>query len=343
MSAGAADDAPDAPDEAPDAAAAALSDAGSPSSDPQAVRARTPASTTAVTAPGPRLSPDLSPVRPKAMSLKSLQSRRSCNGTLQNDIPVRGYIDGDRDPLSRLDSVSVQLNREVILDAAFDILDAYGLGDLSMRRLARNLDVAPGALYWHFSGKQALLGAVADRILEGPSGSTADVGESGVRDAGPEAGSPDWRARTLAEVDHLVHRLLSTRDGAEIVAASLATGALGVDPVEQVSAALRGAPARDVGLAAWVTVRYLLGAVTELQTARSAGAESDGAGDGSVTRILAGAGLILDGVAAPSGSPGQGPSEHGISGPDTAAPPASRGSQPNHQEADHQEAEGSQS
>ena len=41
-----------------------------------------------------------------------------------------------------------------------------------MRRLARELNVTPGALYWHFADKQELLGAVADRILE-PATATA--------------------------------------------------------------------------------------------------------------------------------------------------------------------------
>ena len=34
----------------------------------------------------------------------------------------------------------------------------YGIADLTMRRLARELDVTPGALYWHFANKQQLLG-----------------------------------------------------------------------------------------------------------------------------------------------------------------------------------------
>jgi AcrR family transcriptional regulator len=43
----------------------------------------------------------------------------------------------------------MSLTRRQIVDAAMDILRNYGLGDLSMRRLARDLGVQPGALYWH--------------------------------------------------------------------------------------------------------------------------------------------------------------------------------------------------
>ena len=65
----------------------------------------------------------------------------------------------------------MQLHKRDVVEAATTLLDNYGIADLTMRRLARELDVSPGALYWHFANKQELLGAVADRIL----GSVDDV------------------------------------------------------------------------------------------------------------------------------------------------------------------------
>ncbi len=59
----------------------------------------------------------------------------------------------------------MQLHKRDVVEAATALLDDYGIADLSMRRLARELEVSPGALYWHFASKQQLLGAVADRIL----------------------------------------------------------------------------------------------------------------------------------------------------------------------------------
>src|SRR5689334_11492613 len=81
------------------------------------------------------------------------------------------------------------------------------MADLSMRRLARELAVSPGALYWHFANKQQLLGAVADRIL----GGVDDV-------------SADWRVRVAAICGQLRDALLSHTDGAELVSASFAAG-----------------------------------------------------------------------------------------------------------------------
>ncbi len=159
------------------------------------------------------------------------------------------------------------LNRDRILSAAFDILDEYGLGDLSMRRLARTLDVAPGALYWHFPSKQELLGGIADRILDAPV---------------PD----DVRQAAAAILD----RLLATRDGAEIVAAALATGTVSRDPAAELAATLDGAT-DDPALAGWVLSRYLLGAAQDVQTARAAGVEPR-----TVDEVLAGVGLIVAGA-----------------------------------------------
>jgi AcrR family transcriptional regulator len=61
----------------------------------------------------------------------------------------------------------VGLSRAQIVDAAYSILREHGLGGLSMRRLARDLGVQPGALYYPMDSKQELLVAVADRIFAG--------------------------------------------------------------------------------------------------------------------------------------------------------------------------------
>ena len=58
------------------------------------------------------------------------------------------------------------LSRAAIVDAGLGILDAYGLGDLSMRRVADALGVQAGALYYHVPNKQSLLAALSDEVLE---------------------------------------------------------------------------------------------------------------------------------------------------------------------------------
>ncbi len=96
-----------------------------------------------------------------------------------------------------------------IIAKATEILDNYGIADLTMRRLARELDVTAGSLYWHFADKQHLLGAVADEVL---------------RPACVPAHTTGWQNRITEAAQRLRDALLSHTDGAELVSASFAAG-----------------------------------------------------------------------------------------------------------------------
>jgi TetR/AcrR family tetracycline transcriptional repressor len=146
----------------------------------------------------------------------------------------------------------VQLTKRDVVGAAIVILDEYGLGDLTMRRLATSLNVAAGALYWHFPNKQALLGAVADRILE-------PVTEPG---AGP------WDEQ-LAQVAHAVRdALLAHRDAAEIVSAAFASRLTTSNVPVLWARSLRagGISAADAELAATALLYYVLGHTIDEQS-----------------------------------------------------------------------------
>lgn len=152
---------------------------------------------------------------------------------------------------------NVQLTKDIIVDAALTVLDEYGLGDLTIRRLTRHLGTAAGAMYWHYPSKQALLGAVADRILA-PCTEFSPTG--------------DWRAdtKTLAEV--LYACLTSHRDGAEVVSAALATGTASTRPDTLLADVLASAPTAASGSSkaldtASILVYFILGATVDQQTA----------------------------------------------------------------------------
>ncbi|MEO8908005.1 MAG: TetR/AcrR family transcriptional regulator C-terminal domain-containing protein [Microbacteriaceae bacterium] len=104
--------------------------------------------------------------------------------------------------------------RADVVAAALQLLDDYGLPDLTMRRLAATLDVQPSALYWHVSNKQTLLALVSDEI----------VASRVVADDTGAAVAADWKRATRAEASALRDALLSYRDGAEVVSSSLALG-----------------------------------------------------------------------------------------------------------------------
>ena len=184
----------------------------------------------------------------------------------------------------------MQLHKRDVVEAATTLLDAYGIADLTMRRLARELAVSPGALYWHFPNKQALLGAVADRILlpvEGAAGG--------------------WRDRIVTTSTWLRDALLSHTDGAELVSASFAAGQSAA--MTQIVAALAAA-ARDAGvaseqaeLAARTVVYYVLGFTADEQSRLQWDAAGALAEVQSVlstdpsSRFSFGLGLLVDGIA----------------------------------------------
>lgn len=121
----------------------------------------------------------------------------------------------------------MSLDRDDVLAAAVSLLDAYGLGDLSMRRIAGNLGVAPGALYWHFANKQELLGAVADSIL-------ADL---------PDPAGARWDVATQAWAARLHTLLRNHRSGAELVSSVLALRGWDASPAMPIARIIAGAGA----------------------------------------------------------------------------------------------------
>lgn len=58
------------------------------------------------------------------------------------------------------------LSRARILDRAVELIEQEGPDALSMRRLGGSLGVEGMAIYHHFSGRDELLGAIGDRLLE---------------------------------------------------------------------------------------------------------------------------------------------------------------------------------
>jgi TetR/AcrR family transcriptional regulator, tetracycline repressor protein len=190
----------------------------------------------------------------------------------------------------------VQLHKRDVVDAATALLDAYGIADLTMRRLARELNVSAGALYWHFPNKQALLGAVADRILQP------------VEDA-----HDTWPDRVRGICGRLRDALLSHTDGAELVSASFAAGrsqAMSQVVIRLADAATAaGVAVAQADLAARTVVYYVLGFTADEQSRLqwdAAGALADAHSvltTDPTARFEFGLQLLIDGIAAHRSQP----------------------------------------
>ncbi|WP_433465440.1 TetR/AcrR family transcriptional regulator C-terminal domain-containing protein [Spirillospora sp. CA-128828] len=73
----------------------------------------------------------------------------------------------------------MKLERQEVVRTAIRLLDEVGLAGLSLRRLARELDVQAPALYWHFANKQELLDEMVTMMaVEGYGPDVPEPGQS---------------------------------------------------------------------------------------------------------------------------------------------------------------------
>ncbi|MFJ4830465.1 TetR/AcrR family transcriptional regulator C-terminal domain-containing protein [Streptomyces sp. NPDC088747] len=107
---------------------------------------------------------------------------------------------------------SPKLDKKQVVETALKLLDEVGLDGLTLRAIARELDVQAPALYWHFKNKQALLDEMATEMYRRMV--------AGVRFP---AGA-GWQERILVSQRGLRAALLGYRDGAKVFSGSRFTG-----------------------------------------------------------------------------------------------------------------------
>lgn len=159
----------------------------------------------------------------------------------------------------KLSSVSTErrtpLDRKRVADTALDLLNEVGLDGLTLRAIAKELDVKAPALYWHFKDKQALLDEMATEMYRRMVAAT------------PLDPAHTWRERLLAANHGLRAALLGYRDGARVFSGSRFTG---VEHAEQMEDTLRlftsaGLTLAQASRAVSTAYLYTLGFVTEEQ------------------------------------------------------------------------------
>lgn len=103
------------------------------------------------------------------------------------------------------------LNADVIVEAAFGVLDAEGIDGLTLRAVAQRLGVKAPAIYWHMRDKQAMLDEMGTRVWRGIA-----VAANGGR-------PPDWRAALGGYARAARQGLLAHRDGARVFSGTYLT------------------------------------------------------------------------------------------------------------------------
>lgn len=141
---------------------------------------------------------------------------------------------------------------------ALKLLNETGLEGLTLRAIAKELDVKAPALYWHFKDKQALLDEMATEMLRRMS-------EELAAGAVPGAAWPDALA---AAMRGLRRHLLMYRDGAKVYSGTRFTDLSYAAPMEAHLRMLTDGGFTPGGAArAWLTAySYTIGYVIEEQS-----------------------------------------------------------------------------
>jgi TetR/AcrR family transcriptional regulator, tetracycline repressor protein len=150
------------------------------------------------------------------------------------------------------------IDKQRAVSVALRLLDARGLEQLTLRRIAGELGVQAPALYWHFANKRALLDHMTDQML---AAEAANLGR-------PEPSLPWWQ--WLAQTARALRRgLLAHRDGAQIALGADLNRAqsLGVF-VERITDVLHSAgfDLRDASRAAGALMWFVVGRTVEEQS-----------------------------------------------------------------------------
>ena len=150
------------------------------------------------------------------------------------------------------------LDRRRIVAEAVALLDADGLDGVTLRRLARRLDVQAPTLYWHIPNKAALVTAIAEEILDQQF---------------PELAPPEpdrrWQDWLINLAQRLRRALLAHPDGARVISASqLSLRMAAISELAMSTLVARGVPLRQARLLVLTVERFTIGHVLEEQAPR---------------------------------------------------------------------------
>ncbi|MFJ5674307.1 TetR/AcrR family transcriptional regulator C-terminal domain-containing protein [Streptomyces sp. NPDC093097] len=156
-----------------------------------------------------------------------------------------------------------RIDRDVVVETALRLLNETGLDGLSLRRIAKELDVQAPALYWHFKNKQELLDEMATAFFRRLFATTMPAGEPGA------AGRwPSWQEMVVRSCAVFRRELLKYRDGAKVISGTRMTDDSFAAPLEHFLGRFveAGFTAAEGARAWWTAYNYTIGMVIEEQS-----------------------------------------------------------------------------
>jgi TetR/AcrR family transcriptional regulator, tetracycline repressor protein len=153
----------------------------------------------------------------------------------------------------------MKIHREQIIETAMSLLDRDGLEGVTIRKVAGELHVQPGALYWHVHNKQELIDEMANAILM----------EQFAQLEGPTS-EQDWSDWLQTTYLRLRRAMLAHREGARVVAGAgfgRATTLATLVKLTIHSLVDKGFPLRQAYLTCTTMLSYVYGFVIEEQAA----------------------------------------------------------------------------
>ncbi|MFH8406792.1 TetR/AcrR family transcriptional regulator C-terminal domain-containing protein [Streptomyces sp. NPDC018019] len=156
--------------------------------------------------------------------------------------------------------MATRLDRKLVAETALGLLNDVGLEGLTLRRIAKELDVQAPALYWHFKNKQELLDEMATELFVRM---TAPVVE-----AGRDYGGGDWKGMLTQASRGMRHALLGYRDGGKVFGGTRMRFPVPMQPMEIFLTTMRdaGFTTNRAARAWFTTYTYTIGYVIEEQS-----------------------------------------------------------------------------
>ncbi|MGW7576651.1 TetR/AcrR family transcriptional regulator C-terminal domain-containing protein [Streptomyces sp. NPDC054765] len=160
-----------------------------------------------------------------------------------------------------------RIDRKLVVDTALRLLNEVGLDGLTLRRIAKELNVQAPALYWHFKNKQELLDEMATEMFQRMVRPFRD----GPFTDGPAGADPlgrTWQETLLTSCRAMRRELLSYRDGGKVFSGTRMTNDSSAGPLNGLLSRFTdaGFTLRDASRAWWTAYHYTVGLVIEEQS-----------------------------------------------------------------------------